>query len=269
MACSDLLTESPRAKKPRLERSRQTTILSHLKHSPLTSTSCTTTGTAKPISREWKNNTALLRRFHDTKLGLNVEYYPKFFCRTDSDALFEQLETQLRSYYESSRNEVKFFGKVHKIPRKQTAFGDEGLSYNFSGTTVAANAWTPLMTGIKNCVEGALGETFNFVLVNRYSDGSDHMGEHRDDESDLIKGAPIASVTFGQARDFVFKHKDSRGKNATRKDIRPVTLCLEHGSLLAMKHPTNSEWYHSLPVRKRALGVRINLTFRRMKVKII
>ena len=222
---------------------------------------------AKPTGLRYNYNTTSLRRFHDPKLGLNVDYYPKFFNKADSNALLERLETELQTYYESSLNEVKVFGKVHKIPRKQTAFGDSGLSYTFSGTTVPANSWTSLMSDIKTCVESVVEKIFNFVLVNRYGDGNDHMGEHRDDESDLITGAPIASVTFGQARDFVFKHKDARGKKATRKDIRPVTVCLEHGSLLVMKHPTNSEWYHSLPVRKRVHGVRVNLTFRQMKVK--
>lgn len=256
----DEFVDPPRAKKPRLE------------------TSCCRPTTTKPLqkaisskvpskSTTWSCNRTTLRQFQQPNLGLNVDYYPKFFSKVDSDALLKQLEAELRSYYEFSRNEVKVFGKVHKIPRKQTAFGDSGLSYNFSGTTVLANTWIPLMSGIRACVESVVGVNFNFVLVNRYGNGNDHMGEHRDDESDLIKGAPIASVTFGQARDFVFKHKDSRGKKATRKDIRPVTVCLEHGSLLIMKHPTNSEWYHSLPVRKKAHGIRVNLTFRQMKVK--
>ena len=224
--------------------------------------------TASPTETSpWSYNATVAHHFHRPKLGLNVDYYPRFFNRRDSDSLLKQLEAQLKPYYAASKNEVRVYGTVHKIPRKQTAFGDHGLSYTFSGTTVPANPWIPLMSDIRTCVQSALGEAFNFVLVNRYNDGNDHMGEHRDDETDLMKGAPIASLTFGQARDFVFKHKDARGKNAKRKDIGPVTVCLEHGSLLNMKHPTNSEWYHSLPVRKKVHGVRVNLTFRQMKVK--
>ena len=56
------------------------------------------------------------------------------------------------------------------------------------------------------------GETFNFVLVNRYKDGSEHMGEHRDNEQELVQTAPIASLSFGQTRDFVLRHKDSCGR---------------------------------------------------------
>ena len=248
--------EAPKAKKPRLEG-----------YFRPTKTQSKSPSFPSPSHASWTYSTSSVRHFHRPKLGLNVDYYPRFFTKRDSDSLLEQLESELQSYYEASRNEVKIYGKLYKIPRKQTAFGDSGLSYTFSGTTVPANSWTPLLSDIRTCVESALGETFNFVLVNRYGDGNDHIGEHRDDETDLVREAPIASLTFGQARDFVFKHKDARGKNATRKDISPVTVCLEHGSLLNMKHPTNSEWYHSLPVRKKAHGVRVNLTFRHMKVK--
>ena len=93
------------------------------------------------------------------------------------------------------------------------------------------------------------------------------MGEHRDDEKDLVAGYPIAPLSLGQPRDFIFKHADCWGKTATRK-IGPVKIELEHGSLLLMKHPTNIYWYHSLPPRKRLKDIRINMTFRKMVTKI-
>ena len=92
------------------------------------------------------------------------------------------------------------------------------------------------------------------------------MGEHRDNEKQLKKFAPIAALSFGEVRDIVFKHKDARGKNRTR-NIPPVTVPLEHGSVLLMEHPTNEYWYHSVPVRAKVNNVRINLTFRQMKKK--
>lgn len=99
--------------------------------------------------------------------------------------------------------------------------------------------------------------------MRRYKDGEDHIGEHRDDERELVPRSPIASVSFGACRDFVFRHCNSRGKKATRH-VEPVKLQLAHGSLLLMKYPTNVYWYHSLPPRKRVLAPRINLTFRKV-----
>jgi alkylated DNA repair dioxygenase AlkB len=39
---------------------------------------------------------------------------------------------------------------------------------------------------------------------------------HRDDEADLVCGHPIASLSLGQPRDFIFRHIDGRGKHAKR-----------------------------------------------------
>lgn len=97
----------------------------------------------------------------------------------------------------------------------------------------------------------------------RYKDGRDHIGEHRDDERELAPGSPIASVSFGACRDFFFRHKDARGKNPSRR-VEAVRLPLAHGSLLMMNPPTNTHWYHSLPVRKKVLAPRVNLTFRKI-----
>lgn len=90
------------------------------------------------------------------------------------------------------------------------------------------------------------------------------MGEHRDDEKELDPLGPIASVSLGAARDFIFRHRDARGKHGRHRHIEPVKLELSHGSLLLMNPPTNKFWYHSLPIRKKVLNPRINLTFRRI-----
>lgn len=89
------------------------------------------------------------------------------------------------------------------------------------------------------------------------------MGEHRDDEKELEKKTPIASVSLGQPRDFIFRHKDTRAGKVARK-IEPVKILLTNGSLLLMNEPTNIYWYHSLPQRKKLPGIRINLTFRKI-----
>ena len=216
---------------------------------------------------EWKCNSEPLQSYFKPTLGLNVEYYPQFFSRKDADAIFHRLDRELQPFFDNSTSELRMMGKVHKLPRKQTAFGDTGLIYSFSGMAVSANDWIPLILKIRVCIENMLGKTFNFVLVNRYKDGSDHIGEHRDGEVDLCPEPPIAAVSFGQPRDFVFRHKDSRGSNAPRKDIQPVKIHLAHGSLLMMNPPTNHIWYHSLPARKNTPTPRISLTFRKMKVK--
>lgn len=103
-----------------------------------------------------------------------------------------------------------------------------------------------------------------YLIYFRYRNGDDYMGEHRDDEPELEGNVPIASISLGQCRDFIFKHADARRTGPLKRSISPVKLLLEHGSLLMMNPPSNQFWYHSLPKRKNCPGVRINLTFRKM-----
>ncbi|KAM4053106.1 DNA oxidative demethylase ALKBH2 [Anomaloglossus baeobatrachus] len=189
--------------------------------------------------------------------------YTTLFNKTEANDLFQQLEKNI-IYFTGELSKVKVYGKWHNVPRKQVTFGDEGLTYTFSGITLSPKPWLPVLDLIRERVRMATGHSFNFVLINRYKDGNDHIGDHRDDEKELHPQSPIASVSFGACRDFIFRHKDCRSKNSVRQ-IEPVTLELEHGSLLMMNFPTNVYWYHSLPVRRKVLAPRVNLTFRKIK----
>ncbi|XP_020863576.1 DNA oxidative demethylase ALKBH2 isoform X1 [Phascolarctos cinereus] len=186
--------------------------------------------------------------------------YTVLFSREEADELLQTLEREVE-YFEGDLSRVRVFGKWHRIPRKQATYGDTGLTYTFSGLTLSPKPWIPVLEHIRDRVAGVTGHTFNFVLVNRYKDGCDHIGEHRDDESELAPRSPIASVSFGACRDFFFRHRDCRGK-APSRHVAVVKIQLAHGSLLMMNSPTNVYWYHSLPVRKRILAPRVNLTFR-------
>lgn len=198
-----------------------------------------------------------------TSENLNLDYV-QLFTKTEADVLFQEAEKVIK-YNADSKVFVR--GKWHSIPRKQAAYGDAGLTYTFSGATVFAQPWNnaPFLKSVSNLISSLTSHQFNFVLVNRYNDGNDHMGEHRDDEADLVPQSAIASVSLGQARDFIFRHVDARGSVAKRALDR-VKLELSHGSLLIMNHPTNVYWFHSLPVRRKAICPRINLTFREMVI---
>lgn len=104
-------------------------------------------------------------------------------CKTDHNILFIQLET-FRKYSINNFNavyngitlqytinfnnhQVKVYGKWHKIPRQQVAYGDDGIKYTFSGITVPAKPWLPCLIAIKQLVETITGYKYNFLLVNR------------------------------------------------------------------------------------------------------
>jgi alpha-ketoglutarate-dependent dioxygenase alkB family protein 2 len=217
----------------------------------------------KPISKNdismVLNNIPKLNWRKITAENLNLDY-AIMFTQNEAYKIFNHLENEI--VYERD-SKVQVFGKWHNVPRKQASYGEDGLKYKFSGKTVSAQPWTPFLKELRDVLASKVGVSFNFVLVNRYKDGSDHIGEHKDDEHELVSRSPIASLSFGEARDFVFRHQDSRGAKGVKR-IVPVKLNLQSGSILLMNYPTNSYWYHSLPVRKRCLGPRINLTFRQM-----
>ncbi len=68
------------------------------------------------------------------------------------------------------------------------------------------------------------------------------------------KNPIIASVSFGEARPFHFKHRILKNENHK--------LILEHGSLLIMKGEMQHYWLHQIAKTKKQIKPRINLTFR-------
>lgn len=196
---------------------------------------------------------------------LNLSYGKVFLPRSkESRRIFSCLEREVK-YLPPETSKVFVFGKWHPIPRKQAGYGDEGVTYTYSRVTLAAQTWTPVLRELVSKVRRITGIGYNFVLINRYADGKDCMGEHKDDEKELDPEAPIASMSFGAERDFYFKHQ--RTRNNKDKSIPKVNLKLEDGSLLLMNEPTNKFWYHALPARKSCRDVRINLTFRKVEMK--
>ncbi|XP_054711677.1 DNA oxidative demethylase ALKBH2-like [Uloborus diversus] len=167
-------------------------------------------------------------------------------------SIFRKLENEIK-YLDRDKAKIKIFGKEYRMPRSVAAYGDDNLSYTYSNFKMYAEPWTETLKEVKKDVENATGSEYNFVLINRYENGKDHMGAHKDNEKDLVKDYSIASVSLGQTRDFTF----------SRKNFPSVKITLENGSLLEMKAPTNRYWYHCLP-RSKVENPRINLTFRRM-----
>lgn len=74
------------------------------------------------------------------------------------------------------------------------------------------------------------------------------------DRESLYGAAPtIASVSFGESRDFMLR------RNRDRATLR---VPLGGGDILVMAGSMQALWQHSVPQRRSVLGPRINLTFR-------
>lgn len=178
-----------------------------------------------------------------------VYFAPQFMSKEESDVYYERLMEEVNWQQES----IKLFGKQLPMPRLTAWYGDK--SYTYSGLHNKPQPWLPVLQELKEKVEQASGHQYNSVLLNLYRTGHDSMGWHADDEAELGQEPNIASLSFGGERRFSFKHK-------SRKDLKPHSINLSHGSLLLMQGPTQRHWLHHVPKTTRIVEPRINLTFR-------
>ena len=189
----------------------------------------------------------------DAERGCQVVYAPGFLATAEADALLGFLLAAAPFVTE----EPVVFGKAHKVTRATCAFGDVGVRYRYAGVTREAAPWPAALSEVRSQIEQSADAGFNFVLCTLYPDGKAGLGWHSDDERDLCAGAPIASLSLGEARDFYVRRTDSRELAAR--------VSLAHGSLLVMSGATQRFYQHQVPRRARCHAPRVNLTFRAMR----
>jgi alkylated DNA repair dioxygenase AlkB len=169
----------------------------------------------------------------------------------------EALMNQLISEVPWRAENIVVWGKTFPQPRLIAWYGDNGANYTYSGIPHDPLPWIEFLIDIKNRVEQIAVTGFNSVLLNYYRNHRDSMGLHSDDEPELGRRPIIASLSLGEERTFILKHK-------TRRDLRSVHIKLASGSLLLMKGDTQRHWKHGIEKENRPCGPRVNLTFRRI-----
>ena len=182
-----------------------------------------------------------------------VNYFGQVMTKKEADHYFDMFIHTI----EWKNDQAKLFGKLIITKRKVAWYGDTDFEYTYSNTTKRALPWTAELLQLKSLVEEKSGETYNSCLLNLYHSGDEGMAWHSDGEKALKINGAIASLSFGAARKFAFKHKET-------KEI--ISMILEHGSLLVMKDTTQTNWLHRLPPTKRITTPRVNLTFRTIVV---
>lgn len=179
-----------------------------------------------------------------------VEYRPGFV--PDHGTRMETLLSELPLAPQS----LRIMGRDVLTPRLCCWMGDGGCSYTYSGRRFDPVSWHPLLRSLRDRLDDLLGVPFNSVLVNYYRDGKDSMGAHADNEPELGPAAHnvvIASVTLGARRRFILRHEPSGWRR---------TWLLGEGDLFVMGGTTQRHHKHAVPKTKRAVGARMNLTYR-------
>jgi alkylated DNA repair dioxygenase AlkB len=176
-----------------------------------------------------------------------------FLARPQSDAYL----AELLDLVDWSQHIIRIRGRQVASPRLSAWYGDPDAHYSYSGLSLEPRPWLPVILELKRQVEAVCNAPFNSVLLNLYRDGADSMGWHSDDEPELGERPVIASLSLGAIRRFRLRHR-------RRKELDPVAIDLENGSLLIMEGDTQRFWRHQVPKTRRAVEPRVNLTFRKI-----
>lgn len=167
------------------------------------------------------------------------------FSTANFDHWFEAIPWQ--------QNAITLYGKEHLEPRLTAWMGP---AYRYASIQwpecTMSHEVSKLLEDVSRWVRPEL--PLNACLFNLYRNGRDSMGWHRDNEPE-IDPACIASVSFGAARDFVIRHRETKEKWAVH---------LQHGDLLVMEN-LQRDFDHALPKRLRVEEPRINCTFRAIR----
>jgi len=177
------------------------------------------------------------------------------YHQVDFGQSYDELLYELIDNTAWRQEEITLYGKAHRQPRLSAWYGDSESVYTYSGIMLQPQPWNQTLLNLKAGVELLLGRGFNSVLLNYYRDHRDGMGMHSDDESELGKQPVIASLSLGEERTLLFRHR-------YRKDLATLKLPLPSGSLLVMKGETQSHWKHGITKQSHTCGPRVNLTFR-------
>jgi alkylated DNA repair dioxygenase AlkB len=157
--------------------------------------------------------------------GGKLVYLPDFMTPEEAQRYVEELR-------DSAPWEQKAGVFGHQHPRLTASYGDQGVTYRYSGTVNVANPWTETMLEIKRKIEEVIPHfeqptVFNFCLLNRYRDGQDSVGKHADDEPGM--GNVIGSLSLGATRTFKIRHNKKKRAHSQKGPVGAasdrVALC--------------------------------------------
>lgn len=191
--------------------------------------------------------------------------YPGFeACRLDdtdciwrarlADGLRAELDSfeSLWALHPPDFHPIKMGGRWVQTPRWQQAYGAD---YRYTGHVNRGlpipEALAPILTFVRTEIDARL----NGLLLNWYDAERGHyIGPHRDTIRDLVRGAPIVTVSLGATRTFRLRRYQQKRER--------VDLTADDGSVLIIPFGANRRWTHEVPLFARDRGRRISITVR-------
>lgn len=193
-----------------------------------------------------------------TRLTLGVNSAIHQLTLPDDVAVSDEEYAQLWSLKPAVRGTVRLYGKTITTPRSELNLGRE---YTFSGVThPVADVSHPVLARLLAFTSTHSGiQGWSQMLLNFYDDGTQYISDHRDNEPELLPGAPIYSFSFGASRDFVVKPWSDPSVPER------LVMTMKNNTCVVMLGDMQQHYTHGVPKRLRVKDSRINVTLRLYK----
>ena len=178
-----------------------------------------------------------------------VTYHEGFLPAELADASFVALRDGVDWH---AQRRVMYEREVD-VPRLTAHFAIEALRDGDAPDGITPEAAKIVCAATMRVTE-ALGAPFNSVGLNFYRDGNDSVAPHNDRLQELVKGEPIALLSFGGTRRMLIRSK--------RPGEAAVPIDLEAGSLLVMSYASQLHYTHGVAKTRAAVGPRISVALR-------
>jgi alkylated DNA repair dioxygenase AlkB len=150
------------------------------------------------------------------------------------------------------------------VTHQKLWLADEGFTYTYAGQPNDPTPMPPFFGKLRDkviqltglvCPRDAPSVTYPGGLVNKYRDGKDSVGWHKDAEPDLDTGVPIVGVSTGAAAKFQFR--------VPTDTSLILSIRVQSGSVY---------WFystlpHRVPKDDKRTGIRYNATFRQSRAQ--
>ena len=184
------------------------------------------------------------------------------------DGLYADNFEELWRLRPNSLAKIRIAGKLIDCPRWQQTYMS---NYWFSGIVHEAVDLPGLFKPYLDWANSLGYGNYNLALANFYENGLHYIGSHSDDESQLVKGAAIVSVSLGDFSKKIRATRQERTFRIRNKETKAIVKDIElgDGTFVIMGGEMQEHYLHEVPKvtgkKGESMGRRINLTFRQTK----
>jgi hypothetical protein len=176
---------------------------------------------------------------------MTVLYSTYYDFLTDTQQLKEEIIHLFNIY-----NRRQLYFAPPDMPYKK---GAGGMTYELPPL-----GFTEGMKKLMIDLQNFTGYNYDMIFVNRYLNGSYHLGWHSDDSPEFDQSRPICIVSIGATRKLEIEHTFS-------KSIHNNIVELPSGSLFMMHKGMQNEYMHRIIKEPEIQDERISLTIRGYK----